>query len=59
MFVNPNFVEENRREIEIEANRLHELRKILAHDYDNSYDNWISAVSNVYKRHMNYERTIT
>ena len=49
------FVEKNRREIEIEANRIHELRKVFAPDFDDDYDNWITSINHIYKKHMNYE----
>jgi len=45
------WVEEHRGEIEREAFRLHGLRRLFARESDTPHDNWITAITNVYKRH--------
>ena len=55
MYVNPKFVEEHRREIEIEANRIHELRRDLAPDFDDPFDNWVTACNHIYRKVMAYK----
>lgn len=49
----PNeFVEYHRREIEEEANRLHELRKVFCPEKDTPHDNWVSSCTNVFIRYQ-------
>lgn len=51
MHVPESFVNEHRREIEIEADRLHVLRSIFNQLNDTPHDNWITACSHIWVRY--------
>jgi hypothetical protein len=45
------WVNDYKEEIEREALRLHNLRKVFAPSVDNPYDNFVTACSNIFRRH--------
>ena len=48
MYVPEKFVNDHKEEIEREALRLHKLREVFCPEYDNPYDNFITACSHIW-----------